>query len=74
MVTQRTRWGFAAGILWVVFCLYRAAGGEITTGAASLDNGFSGVIIEIANVLGVPEPETILMFGLGLLLLKRRRR
>jgi hypothetical protein len=71
MGNQRMGWGFAAGVLWVVFCFYRAACGEIATGAASLDNGFSGIIIEIANVLGVPEPETVLMFGLGLL--KRRR-
>jgi hypothetical protein len=57
----------------VVFCFYRAACGEIATGTTLLDNGFPGIIIEIADVLGVPEPETVLMFGLGLLLLKRRR-
>ncbi len=69
-----TRWVFAASVLWAVFCFCSAAKGEMVTGAASLDNGFSGIVIEIANALGVPTPGTVLMFGLGLLLLKRRRR
>jgi hypothetical protein len=74
MGNRGTRWGFAASVLWAVFCFCSAARGEIVTGTASLDNGFSGIVIEIANALGVPAPGTVLMFGLGLLFLKRRRR